>query len=321
MGPVNSSDAALAAAITRAASKQTDYIVRFLVDKGRVDDAYRAYGYFRWVDDYIDQEAIPKREAVAFIKRQQDLMECGYRGGPLPNTSPEESLLVDLIRTDAEAESGLQAYIRNMMAVMAFDAERRGRLVTQLELARYTHSLAVAVTEALHYFIGADCATPHDETRYSAATGAHIVHMLRDSAEDAEEGYFNIPREVLALHGISPLDIDSRPYRNWVKERARKARVLFHTGRDYLAWLPSLRCRVAGYAYMRRFEMVLDCIEHEGWALRRNYPERKGLRRGLEMIGWALWMAINNRELQYQRDVALRARPIERVRAHINSQT
>ena len=46
-----------AASITKAASKQTYYTIRFLVDRDRVDDAYRAYGYFRWVDDVLDAAA------------------------------------------------------------------------------------------------------------------------------------------------------------------------------------------------------------------------------------------------------------------------
>lgn len=44
----------LASSITKAASKQTYYTIRYLVDRERVDDAYRAYGYFRWVDDILD---------------------------------------------------------------------------------------------------------------------------------------------------------------------------------------------------------------------------------------------------------------------------
>jgi len=39
--------------------------------------------------------------------------------------------LVDLIRRDREKSTGLQSYVRNMMAVMAFDAERKGRLISQ----------------------------------------------------------------------------------------------------------------------------------------------------------------------------------------------
>jgi len=286
------SDPALAAAITRAASKQTYYTIRFLVDHGLVDDAYRTYAYFRWVDDWLDQGARPRTERLAFVKRQQALMNGCYRGQPLADLTPEERLLADLIQRDTEPSSGLQTYIRNMMAVMAFDADRRGRLISQSELDEYTRWLAVAVTEALHYFIGHNNASPQGEMRYLAVTGAHITHMLRDAVEDAEAGYYNIPREVVTTHGIAPWDVASTAYRVWVKWSVKKARACFRAGRDYLAQVENLRCRIAGYAYIRRFEVALNCIEREGCLLRAEYPERKGRGRGVEMMGWALWMAL-----------------------------
>ena len=46
----------LAASITKAASQQTYYTIRFLADRELVPDAYRAYAYFRWVDDALDAE-------------------------------------------------------------------------------------------------------------------------------------------------------------------------------------------------------------------------------------------------------------------------
>jgi phytoene/squalene synthetase len=286
------SGAALAATITQDASKQTYYTIRFLVDNGLVDDAYRAYAYFRWVDDWLDQGARPRTERLAFVKRQQALMNDCYRSQPSADLTPEECLLADLIRSDTEPNSGLQTYIRNMMAVMAFDADRRGRLISQSELNEYTRWLAVAVTEALHYFIGHDGASLHGKIRYMAVTGAHITHMLRDAVEDAEEGYYNIPHEVVAAHGIAPWNVASKAYRGWVKESVQQARACFRAGRDYLAQVENLRCRIAGYAYIHRFEVTLDCIEREGYLLRAQYPERKGRGRGVEMMGWALWMAL-----------------------------
>ena len=47
----------IAPAITKAASKQTYYTIRFLVDRDRVADAFRAYAYFRWVDDTLDNNS------------------------------------------------------------------------------------------------------------------------------------------------------------------------------------------------------------------------------------------------------------------------
>ncbi len=293
------SDPALAAAITRTASKQTYYTIRFLVDNCLAQDAYRAYAYFRWVDDWLDQEARPQTERLAFVKRQQVLMNGCYRGQPPAELTPEERLLADLIRCDTEQNSGLQAYIRNMMAVMAFDAGRRGRLILQAELDEYTRWLAVAVTEALHYFIGHNCASPHGKRRYLAVTGAHITHMLRDAVQDAKVGYYNIPREVMDARGIAPWDVESKAYREWVKERVQKARACFRAGRDHLAQVENLRCRIAGYAYIHRFEWVLDCIEREGGLLQAESPERKGRGREVKMIGWALWMALNYRQPTY----------------------
>ena len=295
MGSDLISDRALAACITRTASKQTYYTIRFLVDTGLAEDAYRAYAYFRWVDDWLDQAPHPRAERLAFVKRQQALMDGNAHRDPPADLTPEECLLADLIQRDTAKDSGLQIYIRSMMAVMAFDADRRGRLISQRELNDYTHWLAVAVTEALHYFIGHNCASPHGEIRYMAVSGAHITHMLRDALEDAQVGYYNIPGEVIVANRIAPWDVESNAYRDWVQERVSKARSCFRMGRDYLAQVENLRCRIAGYAYIHRFEAVLDAIERAGYVLQARYPERKGGRGEVEMIGWALWMALNKR--------------------------
>ena len=95
---------------------------------------------------------------------------------------------------------------------------------------------------------------------------------------------------------IAPGDVESRAYRDWVKERVRKARACFRLGRDYLAQVENLRCRIAGYAYIRRFEVTLNCIEHEDCWLRAQYPECKSHGRTVETIGWALWMALKRRQ-------------------------
>jgi len=285
-----------AASITRAASKQTYLTIRTLVDKDRIEDAYRAYAYFRWVDDWIDCRVCPKAERLAFIKHQQRLVDDCYRGVPLSGLAPEECLLADLVQQDRDQNSGLYIYIRNMMHVMAFDANRRGRIINQAELDSYIYWLASSVTEALHYFIGHDCASPQDPMRYVAVTGAHITHMLRDMREDVELGYYNLPREVAAAGRMAPWNFDSPAYLLWVEERVRAARACFRTGRAYLARVENLRCRIAGYAYIRRFEVVLDAIQHDHYLLRVQYPERKSLRRRGEMVAWALWMAFRDHQ-------------------------
>jgi hypothetical protein len=269
--------------ITKNASSQTYYTIRFLVDSGRVDNAYRAYAYFRWVDDTLDAGPISPSERQAFLERQKSLLEMCYRG-KLPNgTTPEEALLVELIRQDGEKDSGLQIYLRNMMKVMDFDARRRGRLISQFELNEYTRWLASAVTEAMHYFIGNASYSPHDETRYLAVTAAHITHMLRDTFDDLQAGYYNIPREALGSDRLLPKYLYGKACREWVSARVRLARSYFRAGREYLSRVENLRCRLAGYAYTARFEWLLDTFEQEDYFLRPEYSERKSFQTGLRM--------------------------------------
>jgi phytoene/squalene synthetase len=287
------SSAMLAASITKEASKQTYYTIRYLVDRPLVSDAYRAYAYFRWVDDTLDQGRLAKQERLAFLARQQRIINRCYGGKRPPDLRPEEALVADLIRGDQRESGGLHTYISQMMAVMAFDAGRKGRPISQAELDEYTQGLAMAVTEALHYFIGHNCASPQDDGRYLAVMGAHITHMLRDAIEDAAVGYYNIPQEFLEANRIDPTDVDGDAARAWVRSQVKLARDHFAAGKAYLARVENLRCRIAGYAYIARFEIVLDAIEEDNYRLRSAYPERKSPGARLKMALTGLAQAIS----------------------------
>lgn len=273
----------LAPSITKAASEQTYYTIRYLVDSERVADAYRAYAYFRWVDDRLDAESAPSSERTAFLERQKSLLEKCYRGDSPRDADIHERMLVALVQKDTEKNSGLQCYLRNMMGVMDFDVKRRGKLISHWELNEYTRLLASAVTEAMHYFIGHCCHAPQNESRYLAVTAAHITHMLRDTVDDVQAGYYNIPREVLDANQILPSDVASDAYRAWVKSRVQLARNYFKAGRNYLEQVQNPRCRLAGYAYAARFEWLLDTFEREGYLLRPQYAERKRFGTGVRM--------------------------------------
>jgi len=281
---------ALAASITRQASSQTYYIIRFFIDRDRIQDAFRAYAYFRWVDNIIDGSDGDQEKKLAFAERQRALLNDLYLGISRPDISPEEELLQDLVWSDPSRDSGLYTYLDQMMAVMEFDAGRRGELITQDQLDSYADRLATAVTEAMHYFIGHGQDTPQGRNRNLAVTAAHITHMLRDALEDAREGYYNIPREILAAKGIAPSDTEARAYREWVCSRVKLARSYFRAGRYYLSRVSNLRCRLVGYAYTARFEWVLRVIERENFCLRLEYPERKSLPSAL----WMIWNTLRS---------------------------
>lgn len=282
-----------ASTITRAASKQTYYTIRFLVDRDRIDNAYRAYAYFRWVDDILDVDSGSRFERGAFLERQKSLLEKCYQGETLQDANAQEKMLVELIQSDHEKDSGLGAYLRNMMLLMDFDARRRGTLISQVELNEYTRWLATAVIECIHYFIGHGEFAPRDETRYLAVSAAHITHMLRDTYDDLQAGYYNIPREVLEADHIGPQDVHSPAYRAWVKSRVSLAREYFEAGKGYFARVQNPRCRLACFAYIARFDWLLDTFEREGYCLRPQYNERKSAGTGLRM-SWLTLSAMFN---------------------------
>jgi phytoene/squalene synthetase len=119
--------------------------------------------------------------------------------------------------------------------------------------------------------------------------------MLRDTFDDTAAGYFNIPQEILTIYGLTPWDVDNDVYRSWVRSRVQLARLYFEEGKKYLAKLSSARCRIAGYAYIARFEGVLDAIDQEGYRLRPAYTQCKSLKENVS-LGWsALKLASNGR--------------------------
>jgi phytoene/squalene synthetase len=285
---MKNTSALLARKITRASSKQSYFTACLLVDKGLVDDCCRAYGYFRWADDVIDLTDLPREERISFIECQKNIIDQLYRGEKPADLCLEEEILADLILHNRVGNSGLQSFIRNFMAILEFDARRKGQLITKQELTWYSDCLGKAVTDAIQYFVGNDHSYQESPKRYLAATAAHITHMLRDYVSDLDEGYFNIPGEYLETHEISPGDIDTPAFREWVWGQVELARNYFREGKRYLDQLEILRCKIAGYWYCVRFECVLDVIENDGYILRGDYNERRKFTAWLKLIKLAV---------------------------------
>ena len=273
----------LARSITRQGSKQAFYTARLMVDRDLVDDFLRAYAYFRWMDDVIDITSSSEEERIAFTKRQKLLINTLYNREEPDGLSQEEEILADLIENDRFEQSGLRSFIENMFAIIEFDAHRKGRLISGVELDWYTDRLARSVTDGMQYFIGNGHPYPHTENRLLAAEAAHIIHLLRDMSEDTAEGFINIPKEYLEEHDISPTDFDSEAYLIWVKSRVELSREYFDRGKQYLNSLGVLRCKMVGYWYCARFEGVLDSIENDNYLLRPEYSESRNLLTWLEI--------------------------------------
>ncbi len=277
----------LAIEVTRRESLQSYLTMRLLADRDLVEDSFRAYAYFRWADDTVDKLPASSADRGAFIRGQRRLIEGLYRGVRPPALGREETMVADLIANDRVPNSRLRSYVENFLAIIEFDAERRGRRITEVELRTYSDRLAIAVTDAIQYFIMNGHDYSEGESRVAAARAAHITHMLRDYREDLVAGYWNIPSEYLAAHGIGPADIDSPAFLAWVRERVDEAREDFRKGKAYIDRLDVLRTKIAASWYCGHFEHVLDTIEKDGFHLRVDYSTRHRFAAWLRM----LWIA------------------------------
>jgi phytoene/squalene synthetase len=264
----------LAQSITWTGSKQTYYIARLMVDRPLMNDFYQAYAYFRWADDVIDVTAQSNDERSSFVQRQRALIEGLYQDEPQSDLTPEEEILADLIHRDRGKNRGLESFIRNMFAIIEFDAYRKGQLISRQELEWYTSCLGQAVVDGLQYFIGNGHPYPKADNRLLAAVAAHITHLLRDMLPDMEDGFINIPREYVQTHDVSLEDVSGSFFRAWVRDRVHQARQFFREGKLYLDTMDVLRCKIVGYWYCARFEGVLDAIERDEYVLRSEYKER-----------------------------------------------
>ena len=284
--------ATLAHSITWTGSKQSYLTARLLADRDLVDDCMRAYAYFRWADDVIDVSSQSNAERIAFIARQKMLIENLYRGMRSTDLCPEEEMLADLIAHDRGSDSGLYSFIHNFVAVIDFDANRNGRLVTRHELNAYTTWLATAVMDGIQYFIGNGHPYPKTPDRNLAVVGAHLAHMLRDTLEDLPAGFVNIPAEDLQSRGIRFEDLESESFRLWVREQVERARICFQAGKRYIDTLDVLRCKLAGAWYCARFDWFLKAIQRDGYRLRSAYPERHSLAVWVEMAWLGFTIAL-----------------------------
>lgn len=265
----------LARSITQKASKQTYFTACHMVDPHLVDDFFRAYAYFRWADDMIDETLQTKAQRISFIRRQKELIDQHYKRLATNIDNGYEEIIAVLIEHDMRENSKLQSFIRNMFAIVEFDAYRKGQFITGEQLEWYSNCLAKSTTDGLQYFIGNDHQYPIAKNQYFAAKAAHIIHLLRDMVEDIQNGFINIPREYLELHDINITQTGSPAFKTWVRNRIDLARKCFKEGKQYLERLEVLRCKTVGLWYCARFEMVLDKIEKEGYILRDGYNERK----------------------------------------------
>jgi phytoene/squalene synthetase len=269
---------ALAKRITKSSSIQTYLTILLFADGNLAKDCFKAYAYFRWLDDQVDINLESKSKRLVFIKRQKRIISDLYQGKRIFKLSPEERIIEQLIKADTTENSKLKSFIINFFKIIEFDSERKDRFVTQKELDWYSQTLGIAVTDCLEYFIDHDKQYEESKNKYKAATAAHIIHMLRDLIKDVACGYINLPKEYLNKNQLKPDDINKPAFKRLIKKRVALARAYLKSGKQYLAGLKVLRRKIAGYWYCFRFERILSKIEEDEYRLKENYSRGRDLK-------------------------------------------
>ena len=284
----------LAREITRRESRQSYLVMRLLVDRDLVEDGYRAYAYFRWADDMVDKYCASAAERIDFIRGERQLVQLLYQGGQPAHLRREEKFLAELIQHDRGPNSRLRSYIENFIAVIEFDAERKGRPISGDELETYTARLATAVTDAIQYFIGNGYPYLEHPYRTSSARAAHIAHMLRDLRQDLAVGFVNVPTEDQESYRLQLSDLESPAFRDWVKSRVNLARLELQRGEEYIDSLPILRTQIAAHWYSSHFAHLLDRIERDDYRLRLDYSDSSATLEFLGMVGITLRVTLHH---------------------------
>jgi hypothetical protein len=86
--------------------------------------------------------------------------------------------------------------------------------------------------------------------------------MLRDLHEDRQQGYFNLPPDIIWA---------TPQFKLWVKKQIQAAREDFKLGKTYINSISNTRTRIAAYLYCARFEWLIHLIEKEDFTIRSHY--------------------------------------------------
>ncbi len=116
----------LARKITRQSSRQTYLTISLLVNRSLAPECYKAYAYFRWLDDQIDTGNKSLAERLNFIERQHQIINDSFQGIPVTDSTPEENLIISLIQSNPAPDTKLTTFIHSFFAVIEFDAKRKG---------------------------------------------------------------------------------------------------------------------------------------------------------------------------------------------------
>ncbi len=223
------------------------------------------YSYLRWVDDFVDNINIDRKEQKKFLLEQSKIIDSLYKKNKPEIKNYFEGAISEVIKYDIKHGYGLNTVINKMFEVFVFDIKRKNTFPNFNDLNEYSKKIGDAYTRALLFFLAPTL--PYREEYSISAYASHQVHLLRDFLTDKENGYFNISTEEIKKYNIKEDLIQDELFSFWLKDKIKNIKSLFIKGKKEFRVIPIFKVRITGHLYCSRYERVIARIEKNQYKL------------------------------------------------------
>ncbi len=257
--------AADAASLLRSRSTFT-YVLSWLLPSSNRSSFLLWYGYFRWVDDVVDDGGLDRASASAFLDRQTRLVS-----GEIPARecrTPEEQFAPALLGRHGD-DPAFITLLQDMLTAIRSDLERQHADAIRLEdLETSWRTEVQSYLGTIGYFCGVRTSPPPGS---SAALGAKWVHILRDAQVDIDAGLRTLAADDLSAHGLDAKTLRNDPAclasRRWVSGKWRRAGRLLQDGSLDAQRVTDWRYRLIVAMLIAKYRCHLDDVERRGFVL------------------------------------------------------
>jgi phytoene synthase len=236
------------------------------------------YAFCRTTDDIVDQPAGDTSEAL-----------CDWWGKALSGQPPRDDL-VAVAWTDTSVRYQIpRQYAQQLIYGVERDLHQT-RYATFEDLAEYCYGVASTVGLMSMHIIGFES---DEAIKYAVKLGValQLTNILRDVAEDWQNGRLYLPQEDLDAFGLAESDIDGGivddRWRNFMRFQIARTRQLYEEAWPGIALLaPEGRFAIAAAAEFYRG--ILEDIETHDYDVfsRRTHVTKWGKLRRLPRLWW-----------------------------------
>lgn len=234
----------------------TSLLVRLYCRRQARSIPLRIYGYFRWLDDRVDDPGLAAPEKTALVAAERRRIRALY-------AAPDPADPLDpVVRYDLGRAGRLREWFDRMLDVFEFDARRTGQYVDRPQIMEYSQNLSEVYTRFLVEFLEPRYGYEPPDARLAHA--CHLLHMLRDHAVDRGLGYYNIGRDEAERYGFQPGDVGGEGLRRWLGERLDLIDDCLRAGWRRIRRKRSLRIKLIVHLYCCRYRPMLRRLRRHG---------------------------------------------------------